>query len=122
VLEPLAGYLLLGAKLLEGKTEFAEGWNFGPDADGGRQVQDVMDRFAKSWTKAKFETPMMMKTNVHEAHLLQLDSSKARMRLGWTPRLTFDDTVKWTAGWYRAHYEQGITISMDQLSEFEGRA
>lgn len=122
VLEPLAGYLLLGGKLLEGKPEFADGWNFGPDADGGRQVQDVMDRFAKSWTKAKFDTPMMMKSNVHEAHLLQLDSSKARRLLQWTPRLSFDDTVKWTAGWYRAHYEQGITISMDQLSEFEGRS
>ena len=30
VLEPLSGYLLLGQKLLEGRKEFAEAWNFGP--------------------------------------------------------------------------------------------
>lgn len=28
VLEPLSGYLAIGQKLLEGKKEFAEGWNF----------------------------------------------------------------------------------------------
>ena len=31
VLECLSGYLLLGQKLLEGKTEYADAWNFGPD-------------------------------------------------------------------------------------------
>ena len=31
VLEPLSGYLMLGAKLLKGKKEFAQAWNFGPE-------------------------------------------------------------------------------------------
>lgn len=127
VLEPLAGYLALGGKLLNGSTDFADGWNFGPDADGGREVQEVMDRFAKSWPKAKFEAfakldqSQRKRSVVHEANLLQLDSSKARRLLDWTPRLTFDETVKWTAGWYRTYYDQGQVISAEQLAEFEGR-
>lgn len=120
VLEPLSGYLTLGVKLLDGNVEFADGWNFGPETDGGRQVQEVTDRFTKSWNKAKFETLASAEKQVHEAFLLQLDSSKARRLLGWMPRLSFDDTVKWTANWYRAYYEQGLLISIDQLSDFEG--
>ena len=34
VLEPLAGYLLLGERLLADPTAPAEAWNFGPDASG----------------------------------------------------------------------------------------
>ncbi len=34
VLEPLAGYLLLGQRLLEGDARCAEAWNFGPGEDG----------------------------------------------------------------------------------------
>ena len=37
-----------------------------------------------------------------EAHLLALDSSKARMRLGWRPRLDFAATIDLTATWYSA--------------------
>ena len=38
----------------------------------------------------------------HEAHLLTLDCSKARARLGWKPRLDFDTTIAMTADWYLA--------------------
>jgi len=31
VLEPLSGYLLVGQKLLKGKKEFVEAWNFVPN-------------------------------------------------------------------------------------------
>ena len=34
VLEPLAGYLILGQKLHERQADCATAWNFGPDADG----------------------------------------------------------------------------------------
>jgi CDP-glucose 4,6-dehydratase len=37
-----------------------------------------------------------------EAQLLTLDSSKARARLGWRPRLDFAATIALTAAWYSA--------------------
>lgn len=122
VLEPLSGYLLLGAQLLSGRVEFADGWNFGPETDGGRQVQDVVDRFVKAWPKAVFETSAPESDQLHEAYLLQLDSSKARRQLNWSPRLQFDETIRWTADWYRSYYEEKRLISKNQLSEFEGRS
>jgi CDP-glucose 4,6-dehydratase len=33
--------------------------------------------------------------------VLKLDSSKARTRLGWSPRLSFDEALALTADWYR---------------------
>jgi CDP-glucose 4,6-dehydratase len=41
----------------------------------------------------------------HEAGLLRLEAAKARQRLGWRPRLSFDETIDWTAQWYRAFAE-----------------
>ena len=43
VLEPLSGYLLVGQKLLEGKKEFADGWNFGPSDEGSISVKEVVE-------------------------------------------------------------------------------
>ncbi|HEU0054789.1 MAG TPA: hypothetical protein VFQ39_16495, partial [Longimicrobium sp.] len=37
----------------------------------------------------------------HEAGALRLDSSRARTRLGWEPRLPLADAVAWTVDWYR---------------------
>ena len=45
VLEPLSGYLQLGARLLDGDRAAASAWNFGPDvASGERSVRWVVER------------------------------------------------------------------------------
>jgi CDP-glucose 4,6-dehydratase len=49
VLEPLWGYLLLSARLLEGERDAAEGWNFGPDADSAVEVMDFVGAFQAAW-------------------------------------------------------------------------
>jgi CDP-glucose 4,6-dehydratase len=38
-------------------------------------------------------------THPHEAGLLQVDASKARARLGWTPRLSLEEGLRWTVDW-----------------------
>jgi len=53
VLEPLSGYLLLGRRLLEGRTEFAEGWNLGPSDDGVVKVRTVVERMEKAWAAVR---------------------------------------------------------------------
>jgi len=37
----------------------------------------------------------------HEAHALRIDSTKARVKLGWRPQLPLDEAIAWTAEWYR---------------------
>ncbi|MBE3609020.1 CDP-glucose 4,6-dehydratase [Campylobacter californiensis] len=117
VLEPLSGYLLLGQKLLEGKEEFAEGWNFGPSEEGNYSVGEVLDCLQRHWDKVKFKVEKNAQ-NLHEANLLKLDCSKANIKLGWKPtwdsKTTFEKTIKW----YREFYEGGKILSEDNLNEY----
>ncbi|MEI6727308.1 MAG: CDP-glucose 4,6-dehydratase, partial [Actinomycetes bacterium] len=59
VLEPLSGYLQLGARMTGRDGRGYEGaWNFGPDAaDGARQVRWVVERFLEEWGAGSWTTP-----------------------------------------------------------------
>jgi CDP-glucose 4,6-dehydratase len=117
VLEPLSGYLQLGQKLLEGKKEYAEAWNFGPSDDGAISVIQVVQKMQKIWDKIAYQLEEN-KNNPHEAGLLKLDCSKARMRLDWNGIWNTQTTCAKTAEWYKAYYEQGSIITTSQLRSY----
>ena len=107
VLEPLCGYLTLGAALdagtagAGGTDPSARAFNFGPDAACVRTVGDLVRELRRHFPAAQVEDrtdPRAPK----EAKLLQLDSAKAKSALGWTPRWDFRRTVSETARWYAA--------------------
>jgi len=116
VLESLSGYLLLGQKLLEGKQSIAESWNFGPELDGNRTVEEVLMQLNTHWPELAWK--VTSHPQPHEANLLYLDSSKARIRLGWQPVWTLDDTLTATADWYRDFSGAGKIISRKQLASY----
>jgi len=103
VLEPLSGYLLLGARLLSHGCDRAaacDSWNFGPDPTETRTVKDVVERviarFGRgSWREDSAGGP-------HEFSLLRLATDKARLQLGWRPRWDFERTIDATVDWYKA--------------------
>ncbi|MBT0667209.1 CDP-glucose 4,6-dehydratase [Novosphingobium profundi] len=103
VLEPLAGYLLLGARLMdEGGHRFAQAWNFGPSAEDFIDVETLARRVVATWGEgAPLITFGKRAQDPHEAGHLTLDSSKARAVLGWAPRLTTADAVRLSVAWYR---------------------
>jgi CDP-glucose 4,6-dehydratase len=114
VLEPLSGYLLLGQKLLEGRKEFADAWNFGPSEEENVSVGEIVVQVKSVWPKIDYEihqTP----DQPHEAGLLHLDCSKARTKLRWIPAWTGNDAVVKTAQWYRAFYESNTIQSLENL-------
>ena len=117
VLEPLSGYLLLGQKLLEGKTEFAEAWNFGPNDDGSVPVLRMVKQMRKTWNKIDYQIEQD-ENNPHEADLLKLDSSKARMKLNWKGVWGSRTTFAKTAEWYQCYYENQQVITQKQLKEY----
>jgi len=111
VLEPLSGYLTLGWRLLEGRNELAEGWNFGPESRSNISVKEVVMEVKKYWKIIKFS----MNTNLadlHEANLLMLDCSKANKILKWNPVWDIDITFEKTISWYKAFYEKA-TLNTD---------
>jgi CDP-glucose 4,6-dehydratase len=64
-----------------------------------------------SWAADKAAHP-------HEAHFLKLDSSKARSRLGWKPRLGLQLALEWTVGWYKTQ-AQGADARQLTLAQIE---
>ncbi|MDP3013382.1 MAG: CDP-glucose 4,6-dehydratase, partial [Candidatus Subteraquimicrobiales bacterium] len=121
VLEPLSGYLMLGQALLEGKKEFAEGWNFGPSAEGSISVQEVVEHIKEIWDKINYE----MQTNTdnpHEANFLKLDCSKARIKLKWQNVWDAQETFTKTVEWYRNYYTNKTVLSIDDLKSYIQKA
>lgn len=98
VLEPLRGYLILAEKLASGQPGYADGWNFGPNPDDTRPVIDVASAIVKGLGQGEINIAQTAPV-LHEAKLLQLDSTKAR-KLGWGPNLNFQETIDMTASWY----------------------
>lgn len=120
VLEPLAGYLRLGQKLLEGRGEFAEAWNFGPAAHDNRTVEDVLTRMGAHWPELAWE---LNKTpQPHEAGMLHLDSAKAQAKLGWQPAWNLDTCLAMTAEWYLRQQKTGLPPSSEQLRQYVSSA
>lgn len=114
VLEPLRGYLMLGHFLIERGQEYAEAWNFGPNLSDAVAVRDLVARMKAAWPDVRTET-VPQAAAPHEAPMLRLDNSKARLRLGWAPALTLQETVQFTVDWYKAvHADPSAAAAMLQ--------
>lgn len=120
VLESLSGYLLLGQGLLEGRSDLAESWNFGPDPSANRSVADVLTGLRDHWPEITWETSG--ENQHHEANFLYLDSAKATSKLGWQPVLSLGEALKATADWYRGYYSAKRMESRSQLAAYISQA
>jgi CDP-glucose 4,6-dehydratase len=108
VLEPLSGYLWLGA-MLAGKRQNAfplagEAYNFGPAADVNNTVAEVADALALHWPGFRCKMEREREPAVKECTLLKLCCDKALACLGWKAALNFEESIRYTAEWYRAYY------------------
>lgn len=121
VLEPLGGYLMLAERLWEEPENFVGGWNFGPDP---RQMATV-ETMARALTGAYGAGTVECRADAqapHEDQILLLDSTKAGEQLGWRPRLTLEETLGWTAEWYRDYRREApLEICRRQLNAFVSR-
>ncbi|MBQ9786890.1 MAG: CDP-glucose 4,6-dehydratase [Lentisphaeria bacterium] len=117
VLEPLSGYLLLGAELFQGNRAVAAPWNFGPDESGVTDVKTAVEMMQKKWHEITFfinEDPGA----VHEAKLLQLNCTRAAELLAWHGVLRAEEMFEFTARWYRKFYRENKVVTFEQLEKY----
>jgi len=120
VLEPLRGYLTLSERLLAGDAEAAQAWNFGPRDEDARTVGEVVAELARRWGDDA-RTDVQAGDHPHEATWLKLDTSLARQRLSWRPRLDLGSalqlTVDWHRGWLAGADPRALTL--EQIASYE---
>ena len=100
VLEPVSGYMMLAQRLCEGGEAFDGAWNFGPSLDDAKPVQWIVQKLCESVPGASWcigDSPQP-----HEAHMLSLDSTRARNLLGWRPRWALPEALQRTLAWHLA--------------------
>ena len=100
VLDPLAGYLMLGARLVTEGPQFSGGWNLAPlDRGDTWPVERVVAHLCQLWGGASYQVEP--NADLHEAHLLSLDATRAAQLLGWRPRWDVATALAQTVSWYR---------------------
>lgn len=119
VLDCLSGYVNFAEHLRGAGATGPAALNFGPDSGAHISVAAFSTALntrlgnARAYRKAPGEAPP-------EKTYLMLDNARAKMLLGWAPRLDFAATIDWTADWYAA-YAAGadpLDLTRKQLSAY----
>ena len=105
VLEPLYGYLILGYKLFIDPTKYSGAWNFGSKKNTITTVYQVVKKMIKYWEKGKVK--INKRKQFYEQENLQLNITKAKEILNWSPKYSIDQSIRLTVEWYKFVYING---------------
>ena len=127
VLEPLSGYLNLGAALYANDSLHGEAFNFGPRAEQNHTVKQLLEDLSVYWNFLTVDKAFSVTDNIpfHEAGLLKLNCDKALFHLKWQANLEYKDTIRFTSEWYYDFYKKESDIylkTIDQIGEYENLA
>ena len=113
VLDPLYGYMRLAVELANNPKDFSGSWNFGPNNQSIRTVNDLAQILVQEWGVGKIKQQKDLNAP-HESTLLHLSSDKAHEQLSWDCLWNFERSVKESAKWYRAVYDGNDPLEISQ--------
>jgi len=116
VLEPLSGYLWLGARLMLDSCEFAEAWNFGPKEARGIPAKQLAEKLVELWGGGSWEHTDPGYAKV-ETGQLRLSWEKAAMRLEWQPVYSWVEALVEITSWFKAFQQrQAADVNMYEVA------
>ena len=106
VLDPLIGYLLLGAfqknavekNIKKDMISLCSAFNFGPPIQSNVSVEELINEILNFWPGTWKD--ISNSYDFHEAKKLNLSWDKAYHLLKWHPQLTLEQSVQYTVKWY----------------------
>lgn len=110
VIEPIVGYLILGAKIAQNPSKYSKPFNFGPNSNDALPVLEMVKLALNYWEKGSYELNKIT-NQPHEANLLKLDISKAIKVLDWKPQMNALEAIIKTISWYKVFEEDVSRIS-----------
>lgn len=119
VLEPIGGYMLLGAKLFTEGYKFSGAWNFGPDCMDTVSVETLVKKTIGYWGSGAYDITKENFKKLHESSILKLDISKAKTCLNWHPIWGIDNAIEKTVQWYRNYKDKDVCeLCLCQIEEY----
>jgi CDP-glucose 4,6-dehydratase len=119
VIEPLFGYLTLAEKLYL-NNKYIGAWNFGPNSENCKNVMHISSRIIK-FSKSKIKIIVQKKNSFYESNLLMLSNEKSKQELNWFPKLSLEESLKWTTEWYINYFKHKnmYKFTIEQIKNFE---
>jgi CDP-glucose 4,6-dehydratase len=118
VLDPLAGYIAIGIKLLN-KERISSAYNFGPGDNSKLSVAEMASLACDFWPNNKGWEISEEENYMPESGLLWLNSKLAREELGWINKLDSKEAIRWTIEWELGFDGSNALQLMDkQISEY----
>ncbi|MFH1836459.1 MAG: CDP-glucose 4,6-dehydratase [Methanobacteriota archaeon] len=121
VLEPLSGYLLLGAFMQKEGAKYGAPWNFGPNTGDILTVEELVKLVVEVWGGGRYE----INTVFHppETGHLRLDPTKAQTLLGCRQVYDMHEAIERTVRWYKAFYDEGdqrklFDLTIKEINDF----
>jgi len=81
-------------------------------------VAEILKNWPGRWRRFTEKQPL------HEAGRLQLANHKALQKLGWKPRLEFEQAISMSMDWYRESLQPGFDAFQtcaDQIQDYHHR-
>jgi CDP-glucose 4,6-dehydratase len=97
--------------------KYSGSYNFGPFPDDHLTVRELVEAAIKYWGEGKWSGSPQT-NQPHEAGLLKLDITRAKNVLGWQPKLTAAEAIKWTIDWYKTPAPQLAEFSFNQVRNY----
>lgn len=122
VLEPLFAYIKL-AEAIWDNPKLAQPFNFGPSADDIYSVRNVIEQASTAFGKGDADFAQI-ELGPHEAGLLNLDNTKAKKKLGISPKWRTDEAISVTMNWYRRFYDgaDARDLCLSDIAAYEAAA
>ena len=127
VLEPLSGYLWLGAQLIQNGPQFAEAWNFGPQEQRGVPAQQLAEKLVELWGDGRWEHTDPGYAKV-ETGQLRLSWEKAATHLQWQPVYSWFEALSEITAWFKAFQRsqsQGVDmyeVAREHIANYVSKA
>ena len=106
VLEPLFGYLMLGVALHQNPKRYSSSWNFGPQIDDTKTVEEIINIGIKLEIVGQV---VYEESTLVEAQSLKLNITKAKKEFGFKPVWNSEQSIIKTFEWYNNYYQQNST-------------
>ena len=116
VLDVVSALLLSTEAACREPEGYSQSWNFGPTAQAATTVAEIADLLTQFWGAAA-TWQAAAAPGIPETMQLEIDSSKAVMRLGWQPKWPLDVALERTVAWYRSFYagEDMLKVTSAQI-------